>query len=167
MPLLWGRAIADCHSDMAFVTQWINHPQALSNWHLVQPILLLKQRGSKKKIPPVICFNLKNLQPEYGKEDTEIQKRCGIFKITYLRDTTDSELPSTIRGRVSPSAMLPHSALLGSSHPPIVTKLLTPKVHCWDPPDPWHFMSRGGSEERVSDISRQRRLFKTNSCSSL
>lgn len=46
-------------------------------------------------------------------------------------------------------------------------KLLTPKVHCWDPPDPWHFMSRGGSDERVSDMSRQRRLFKTNSCSSL
>lgn len=46
-------------------------------------------------------------------------------------------------------------------------RFLTPKVHCWEPPDPWHFMSRGGSDERVSDISRQRRLFKTNSCSSL
>lgn len=48
----------------------------------------------------------------------------------------------------------------------ITERFLTPSVHCWDPPDPWHFMSRGGSEERISDMSKHNRPAKINSCSS-
>lgn len=42
MPWLRGGAITDRHSNVAVVTQWISHPQALSNGHLGQLITLPK-----------------------------------------------------------------------------------------------------------------------------
>lgn len=43
---------------------------------------------------------------------------------------------------------------------------LTPRLHCCDPPEPWHFMSRGGSEVLTSDTSRHSRPARTSCPSS-
>lgn len=88
-----------------------------------------------------------------GKGDTVIQKPCGTWKVPYGALLAQNPFYRQNRSPPAPSTPL--------------SQLLTPKVHCWDPPDPWHFMSRGGSDDRVSDMSRQRRLLKTSSCSSL
>lgn len=46
------------------------------------------------------------------------------------------------------------------------SQLFFPSVHCWDPPEPWHFMRRGGSEERISDMSKHSSPARINSRSS-
>lgn len=58
-----------------------------------------------------------------------------------------------------------HSQSLSNGH--LGQPITLPKGPLLDPPDPWHFMSCGGSDDWISDISRQWRLLNTRSNSSL